>query len=204
MKNRLFTALVAPVIIGVSSAVLADSDTPEIAALQRQIEALKVRIEQLEARHTFASFMPNVAERFHVMHRAGEAGDWAVASHELAEIKRITRLATAADANKGKLMQTMMASSYEALEGAIEHGNANKFQRALQQTISSCNACHTATGSDFVQVTLDAKEALSLRHPHRLDQRGAPAGHTHSHSMSESMQKTQEHGHPEGTPAHQD
>ncbi|MDH3713849.1 MAG: hypothetical protein OET44_08400 [Gammaproteobacteria bacterium] len=179
MKIRMSATLAAPVVIALMSAALADSDAPTVSELQRQIEALQTRIEQLEARHTFASFMPNVAERFHVMHRAGEVGDWAVASHELAEIQRITGLATAADAKNGTLMQGMMAASYAALESAIEHGNAKKFQHALQQTIDSCNACHVATGSDFVEVTLDAADALSLRHPHSLKQRGSPVGHTH-------------------------
>ncbi|MDH3450944.1 MAG: hypothetical protein OEN20_00890 [Gammaproteobacteria bacterium] len=211
MKKRLTAVLAAPVIMALASAAVADSDSAKIAALQHQIEALQARIEHLEARHTFASFMPDVAERFHVMHRAGEAGDWAVASHELAEIKRITGLATAADVKNGKLMQSMMAPSYDALDDAIEHGNHEKFDHALEQTIASCNACHVATGSDFVQVTLDAREAISLRHPHRLDQRGAPVGHTHG--MAEGMKKEMEkmmpesaepHGHAEGTPAHQD
>jgi hypothetical protein len=179
MKKRMSATLAAPVIFALAGAVLGDSDSSKVTALQRQIEALEIRIEKLEARHTFASFMPNVAERFHVMHRAGEVGDWAVAAHELAEIERITQLATAADAKNGKLMQGMMAASYKSLESAIEHGNPKKFQLALQQSIDSCNACHVATGSDFVQVTLDTADALSLRHPHRLEQRGSPAGHTH-------------------------
>jgi len=198
--------------LALTGVVLADSDASKLEVLQGQIEALQARIEQLEARHTFASFMPNVAERFHVMHRAGEAGDWAVASHELAEIKRITGLATASHAKNGKLMQSMMASSYDALDDAIEHSSHGKFENALEQTIGSCNACHTATGSEFVQVTLDAREALSLRHPHRLDRRDAPAGHTHGmpNGMTEKMEKMMEpdsaepHGHAEGTPAHQD
>lgn len=208
MKKRQSAVLVASVFVMLAGPVQADSDSSKIAALKHQIEALQTRIEHLEARHTFASFMPNVSERFHVMHRAGEAGDWAVASHELAEIQRITGLATAADAENGKLMQNMMAPSYKALEGAIEHSDHEKFETALEQTITSCNACHTATGSDFVQVTLDAREAISLRHPHRLDQRGVLAGHTHG--MPESMEKMMEpksaepHGHAEGTPAHQD
>lgn len=204
--NRPLNAALALGLWTLSGTAFAHGEPVTVEALLHQIEALQKRVEQLEARHTFASFMPNVAERFHVMHRAGEAGDWAVAAHELAEIQRITRLATASDLEQGKLMQSMMAPSYAALEGAIEHGNAQKFAAALEQTINSCNACHTATGSDFVEVTLNAREAISLRHPHRLDERDAPAGHTHGPSAGmEQMHGAQEsHAHPEGTPAHQD
>ncbi len=45
--------------------------------------------------------MPNFSERFHVMHRAGESGDWAVAAHEFAELKRLTRLSTTIDSEEG-------------------------------------------------------------------------------------------------------
>ena len=170
-----------------SAAVMADSDAADVQALKRQIEALQARVEALEARHTFASFMPNLAERFHVMHRAGEASDWAVASHELEEMKRITMLSPTIDKEKGQLMQAMMAPSYHALEEAIEHGNHEKFEKALEQTISTCNSCHVATGSEFVEVTLDAREALSLRHPHRLMRREMPAGHTHGDATMPGM-----------------
>jgi hypothetical protein len=159
--------------------LLASSDEKKFEALERQIEALQTRITTLEARHTFTSFMPDFAERFHVMHIAGEAGDWAVASHELQEMKRLTRLSTSIDADKGKLMQEMMKPSFEALDNAIEHGNHKKFEKALTQTTDTCNACHTATGSGFVQVTLDVRNSLSLRHPHKFVQQKVPGGHSH-------------------------
>ena len=46
-------------------------------------------------------------------------------------------------------MQAMLASSFDALEGAIEHADVDRFGAALEQTIETCNACHVATGSAF-------------------------------------------------------
>ena len=91
--------------------------------LEHQIEALQTRIAALEAYQTFPSFMPNFSERFHVMHRAGESGDWAVAAHEFQEMKRLTLLSTTIDTEKGQLMQGMLGPSFEALESAIEHND---------------------------------------------------------------------------------
>ncbi|HSS64381.1 MAG TPA: hypothetical protein VLS27_08095 [Gammaproteobacteria bacterium] len=170
-----------------SGPVVADSDDAGLKQLEQQIQALQARVKALEARQTFTSFMPNIAERFHVMHRAGEAGDWAVASHELEELKRITSLSPTVDKEKGQLMIGMMGSSYEALEEAIEHGDQKKFAKALNQTITTCNSCHVATGSEFVEVTLDAEESLSMRHPHRLMRREMPSGHTHGHDPATGM-----------------
>jgi phage shock protein A len=177
--------------------------------LIERIEALENRIVMLEARHTFASFMPNFAERFHVMHRAGEAGDWAVASHELLEMKRLVKLSLAIDAKDGKLMEAMLNPNLEALEHAIEDSNHEKFEKALNQTIDTCNACHTATGSDFVQVKLDARDTLSMRHPHSFMPRKMPSGHAHGTSpdmsgMMETEPASDEHGDEELKPKKHD
>ena len=190
MNRQLKGVLAASTLAALSMPLLADSDGAKLEALQRQIEALQTRIAALEAYRTFTSFMPNFSERFHVMHRAGEAGDWAVASHEMQEMKRLALLSTSIDAEKGQLMQAMMGPTFEALEKAIEHGNHEKFEKALVQTIDTCNACHAATGSDFVQVTLDARDSLSLRHPHKLMPRAVPGGHSHGmpSGMSGMMQ----------------
>jgi hypothetical protein len=167
---------------------MAAADTVDYETLVKQLKELQNRISVLEAtRPTFTTFMPNISERFHVMHRAGEAGDWAVASHELEELKRLTAISTYIDADNGKLMQEMMAPSFRGLEGAIEHGSEKKFQKALGQTVSTCNACHTATGSEFIQVTLDADDAVSIRHPHTFSESGMSGGHTHG-SQSHSQQ----------------
>lgn len=187
--------------------------------LLERIQTLEERIAVLESRFSFASFMPDFAERFHVMHRAGESGDWAVASHELLTMKQLMQLSTSIDADKGSLMMTMLEPNFEALEHAIEDGNHGKFEKALTQTIDTCNACHTATGSSFVQVTLDAGDSLSIRHPHKFMAQQAPVGHTHgmSSGMTSGMMTTEPasddhhddagssgHEHDADTPAHKD
>jgi hypothetical protein len=179
VTKQLPLALLILAVSTFGGAVRADSDSEKLHELERQILALQARIAALEAHQSFASFMPNVAERFHVMHHAGVAGDWAVAAHELQELKRLSSLSSSIDAEKGSLMQAMMEPSFEALQSAIEHGNGEKFGKALTQTVDTCNACHSAVGSEFVEVTLEVPSLLSLRHPHKLSPRAVPADHRH-------------------------
>jgi hypothetical protein len=209
MIKQMKAAALASLIVTVSMPVLATSDEARFEALERQIQALQTRIATLEAFRTFASFMPNFSERFHVMHRAGESGDWAVAAHEFQEMQRLTRLSTSIDSDKGQLMQGMLAPSFEALESAIAHGNHEKFEGALVQTINACNACHLATGSDFVQVTLDARNSLSIRHAHKFMERGVPGGHSHgmrsgTGGAMPAEPAGDEHHDDTGKPAHND
>jgi hypothetical protein len=197
MKAAALTSLVAIL----STPVLADSDDAKSESLERQIEALQTRIAALEARQTFTAFMPDLAERFHVMHRAGDAGDWAMASHELEEMKRLGRLSTSIDSERGKLLQAMMGPSFEALGTAIERSDHKQFRKALPQTIDSCNACHTATDSAFVMVTLDVRDSLSIRHPHMFMEQEVARGHGHGDTPDESA--TGEHD-DTGKAAHDD
>ncbi|MDH3316045.1 MAG: hypothetical protein OER43_09800 [Gammaproteobacteria bacterium] len=168
----------------------------------KRLQALEQRINALEAARSFASFMPDLAERFHVMHSAGEAGDWAVAAHELAEMQRLTRQSISINADQGILMQSMLGPSFENLESAIEHGNVKKFLKALENTITACNSCHVATGAQFIQVTLDAADGLSMRHPHRLMMRNAAEGHHHGPQAQSGHMMQSGHGSPDETHEH--
>jgi len=98
LKNWLFLfALAFP---GGSELVMAGTDSKDIQALARQIEVLnnevtrlRLAVESLRAiQPTITSLMPEFSERFHVMHYAGEAEDWAVASHELLGLKRLVEI----------------------------------------------------------------------------------------------------------------
>ncbi|MCZ6626791.1 MAG: hypothetical protein O7E56_01050, partial [SAR324 cluster bacterium] len=151
-----------------------------VEALRAEVANLKARLDVLEAiKPTFTSFMPNFSERFHVMHRAGDAGDWATAQHELAELKRLVGVAKAIDAQKGQLMEGFLAGSFKGLGAAIEHTNRKKFRAALEQTVASCNKCHQAAGSPFIRVSLDVPPNMTMRHPHVLRKTKGITGHMH-------------------------
>ena len=162
--------LVYSVIVMISfsvGSVFANQDA-NVEQLRQQIKMLEERIMALESRFTFASFMPDFAERFHIMHRASESEDWAVASHELQIMKQLIASSGSIDAEKGALFQAMMGPVIDKMDNAISHANA----------VQTCNACHTATGSPFIQVTLDVTESLSMRHPHKFTKQKM-GKHTH-------------------------
>ncbi len=147
--------------------------------LAKEIRALRERVAALEAlKPGFTNFMPDFAERFHVMHRAGDAGDWAVAAHEVAEMRRLTRISRHIDPKLGALMQAFMDGNLDKLMQAIEHGSDRSFQAALQDTLAGCNGCHAAAGST-IAVSLDVDESLSMRHPHLLRKSTVPEQHHH-------------------------
>lgn len=170
-------ALSAALLTG-STATASEHD---IESLRERVAALEARIEALEAARSFTTFMPDFAERFHVMHFAGDAGDWAVAKHELLTLQGIARRSTDIDPQMGQMFQQMLGPAFDQLEAAIEHENKKKFQAALETTIGSCNACHAATGSAFIQVTLNPPDSLNMRHPHKLTKSEAPGDHAHKH-----------------------
>jgi len=152
--------------------------------VQEQLDALRSELRDLRATvdllmPSVTMLMPDLAERFHVMHRAGDAEDWAVAMHELLAMERIVKVAKRSEPDRAPMFDAFMGQPFEDLELAIEHANQEDFNKALKLTITNCNACHKAAGSPFIEVVLDARSSISMRHPHKLDMSKPPTGHTH-------------------------
>lgn len=189
MNAKLWALLLSIVILGLSGPAMADSDSKEVQALTKEVRALsdevarlRKAVESLQAlQPTMTTMMPDFAERFHVMHRAGDAGDWAVAAHELLELERLVGVAKHIDPKSGALMEGFLNESFRSLNAAIEHGNHDSFTRALGETVKNCNACHKAVGSPFMEVGLEADQSLSMRHPHALHASKKPGEHVHKH-----------------------
>ena len=150
--------------------------------LKAEVMALRKAVEALQATQpSITSLMPEFAERFHIMHYAGDAGDWAVAEHELLEMQRLVGVIERIDPEKGPMVKGFMTQSFNKLNAAIEHGKRESFDKALAETLTNCNACHKAVGSEFIKVTLDVDESLSMRHPHQLKRSKMMGPHTHTH-----------------------
>lgn len=150
--------------------------------LRAEVIALRKAVETLQATQpSITSLMPEFAERFHIMHYAGDAGDWAVAEHELLEMQRLVGVIDRIDPEKGPMVKGFMTQSFNKLNAAIEHGKRESFDKALGETLTNCNACHKAVGSEYIKVTLEVDESLSMRHPHQLTRRKMMGPHTHKH-----------------------
>lgn len=157
-------------------------DDQDLARLGARMKKLEQQVSELRTlMPTFTTMMPNFSERFHVMHRAGEAGDRAVAQHELLEIRRMMAMAQVIDARNGRLMQDFPTEPLKRVAAAVEHQDAGRFLEALDATVTSCNACHDAAGSAFINVGLEADHTLSMRHAHRFLEWDPLGEHMHEH-----------------------
>lgn len=154
-----------------------------IRALEERMAELEMRIEQLEKlKPSFAAFMPRFSERFHVLHRAGDVGDWQVAKHEVLEMQRLVNVSKVVDPKLGGMFEGYMAGPLSEVTAAIEHEDGERFVDALEQTVENCNACHRAAGSDFVRVRLQVPSLMSMRHAHELTESSVEdMDHTHDH-----------------------
>jgi hypothetical protein len=153
----------------------------QVAALKDEMAELKKMVESLRAAQpTVTMLMPNFAERLHVMHYAGEAGDWAVASHELLGLKHLVKVMQQVDPEKGAIANGFLGANFKQLDTAIEHENLGSFRKSLDNTVSNCNGCHVAVGSPAMKITLDVNDNLSIRHSHDLVKSKMPGEHMHN------------------------
>ncbi|MDH3669971.1 MAG: hypothetical protein OES46_02255, partial [Gammaproteobacteria bacterium] len=112
MRTKLWMSLISIAIFGLLGPAMADTDSKELQALTKEIGALRAEVAKLRKsvvslqaiRPTLTTLMPDLAERFHVMHYAGEAGDWAVAGHELLGMKSLIDVAKQVDPEKGPML----------------------------------------------------------------------------------------------------
>ena len=126
------------------------------------------------------TLMPDIAERMHVMHYAGEAGDWAVASHELEGLKRLVTVVQMVDPVKGAMANGFMTEPFSKIDAAIDHEDQDAFTGSVTTLVENCNSCHVAAGSPAMKITLDVADTLSLRHSHDLGKsKGMGGGHMH-------------------------
>lgn len=153
-----------------------------IHALKGEVADLRAELSLLRAtKPTFATFMPEFSERFHVMHLAGEAGDWGVAAHELSELKRLIKVAKSIDQTKGTLMDSFLSGNLHKINGTISHGKEKAFLKAMDETVENCNRCHVAVGASYIRVSLKLDEILNIRHSHKLMRMKAGSMTPHQH-----------------------
>ena len=186
-KSFRIPALAGVILVCLQLAAFGQSS--EITALKEEIRALREEVRKLTVevnansatRPSFTAFMPQFSERFHVLHRAGDAGDWAVASHELMELRRLMGVAKAIDGQKGQLLATFLNPSLDKINAAIEHGKLKPFLKAMDETVINCNTCHKAVGAGFIRITLNADEAVSMRHSHAFQKSKTAGMNMHKH-----------------------
>lgn len=130
----------------------------------------EVKEHELLLPSTFNEIMPEYAERFHVLHFAGDAGDWAVAKHELQSLREIRKKAEIIDPKRGALLLAFERQYLDPLEHSIEDGDRGEFMELIAEVPQGCNNCHDASGSPFIKISLDLPDILSLRHPHVLEE----------------------------------
>ncbi len=151
--------------------------------MRRNVPSPQREINDLEppACFYYALKSVNLTVPFHVMHYAGEAEDWAIATHELFELKRLIEVMQRVDPEKGAMVNGFLLGNFNKLDAAIEHENVESFDKALVETVENCNTCHAAAGSPFMKVSLDVRDGLSMRHPHDLNKSTKSGKRTHMH-----------------------
>jgi len=176
-------------LMGCATAAMASEDTARLDALTTQVNQLSAEVTELKStldllnaiRPDVATLMPDIAERMHVMHYAGEAEDWGLASHELLAIERLFGIVEKIDPERGALAHGFLKNDFEMLDEAIDHGEMHEFSESIVDLVKNCNACHVAAGNPAINISLDTSDVLSLRHSHNLEKSKAMGpGHKHN------------------------
>lgn len=114
----------------------------------------------LVAKHLrgFDMAMVETGYRYGELYWAGQDQNWEYASYQLEKIR--TAIANGVERRPRRAASArMIEGALEAVEGAIEAGDAAGFASAVTTLTSTCNACHRAEQVPFIQVRPPAQRA---------------------------------------------
>jgi cytochrome c553 len=83
---------------------------------------------------------------------AGAVQNWALTNYELEQIRASVRLAKTLFPDSDKTNMDKMKPAGEDLDKAIKAKDAAGFTRAYSKLTAACNACHEATGFEFIKI----------------------------------------------------
>ena len=103
-------------------------------------------------------FMTSAVQPHHIkIWMAGHAGNWPLAEYEAKELRETfedisTYQGTWNNFPIAKLAETNLVPPLNEMDEAIKAKNPAGFKKAYDKVSAACNACHQATGNEFVSI----------------------------------------------------
>jgi hypothetical protein len=121
----------------------------------------------------YGDVMSEIGHRFELMGRAAKAKRFRLAHYEIGELGEALHddLPRAQPPRKGdpKKLAALLADldkqRLPALDKAVQDRDGTAVAKAFAETAGICNACHAATGHDFVQIPKTPGETVPLLDP---------------------------------------
>ncbi len=118
--------------------------------------ALSSSLALADEQPSMISTMGDMQLFLHKLYLSVQAGNHELAgfyAHELEEaIEDAQDIDEYDDIKVGELTTAMLVPAFEALEGALDEQDASAIEARMEGVISSCNACHQATGYGFIHI----------------------------------------------------
>jgi cytochrome c553 len=110
----------------------------------------------------FGTVMADVARRFELFGRAASSGRYALAEYELGEIEELftETLPHAAPPKEGHPevlpteIERFTQTNVPDLRRSVQTHDATQVKLAFARAATACNACHQASGHEFIEVPL--------------------------------------------------
>ncbi len=103
------------------------------------------------------TIMQKYAYHFGNIWFAVQAGNWGLAAYQLKEQIEIQEVGEITRPNQAKRLKNFEHTYLEAIANAINTKDDVGFENAYNAALAGCNACHLATGHDYVRGVIPAK-----------------------------------------------
>lgn len=120
--------------------------------------SLESRVEALSSiQPGLGVVMHEYGYRFTDMYRAVNGGNWELAQYELKELREAQKVAEITRPARAGALKAFEKQQLVPLGEAISSQDITRFNARFTAAVKACNACHTATGHDFIQYQLPDK-----------------------------------------------
>ena len=140
------------------------ADAPEMSIHNGSLES---RVKALaEIQPGLGVVMHEMGYRFANTYWAANGGNWGLAQYQLKELLEAQEVGEVTRPERAPMLKANEEAYLVPLAEAIKKEDINQFNRRFTAAVNSCNACHTASGFEFIRFRvpkLSNQEFLDFR-----------------------------------------
>jgi hypothetical protein len=137
---------------------LAEPDGGGLAALQDSLKRMQAELTSTkELAPGLGEYMTTIQLHAGKLWFAAKAANWDLAEYELDELKETMEAAKSLNAEKNGVkisivLDSVLQTQVAHLAESIKRKSSTEFQKSYDETLNTCNGCHTESGYKFIRI----------------------------------------------------
>ena len=138
-----------------------EGNVPELVGHTRHTDLTLDQIAEMQP--GLGGIMPQVSERYWILYYAAKRGNWALAAHQLSELRGLMRLGAVTRPKYRSHLEAFVNGHVAAIRKTIDARDWPAFERAYRKGIEGSNAHHRDLDHSEIEWVLPSAPPTHLR-----------------------------------------